>query len=151
MIYLEKKNLILVILALAIGTSGLGMGIYSIVTFQGMEGPIGPPGPPGEDGSDGIDGIDGEDGINGTDGTDGVNGVNGTDGIDAPGSIILGILNPNHQTTISGVIEIKVLVVLKKVPLDYSFRGNKCRLFEGRAILILRSGTNIASVSESVK
>ncbi|MHA1109873.1 MAG: collagen-like triple helix repeat-containing protein [Promethearchaeota archaeon] len=50
------------IIALIIGASGLGIGAFSIIRFQLVEGPIGPEapeGPPGDDGSDGSNGIDG--------------------------------------------------------------------------------------------
>ena len=107
---MENKNLIMFVLALAIGTSGLGMGIYSVISYQVIEGPAGPQGPSGEDGKDGINGVDGINGTDGIDGVDGVDGINGTDGIDAPGSIVIGILAPGHQDIISGIIEIKALV-----------------------------------------
>jgi hypothetical protein len=45
----ENKSSLLGIIALIIGASGLGIGTFSIVNFQVVEGP---PGPPGEDGED---------------------------------------------------------------------------------------------------
>jgi len=58
---IENKGTIFGIIALIIGASGLGLGAFSIISIQMIEGEQGPP---GEDGTDGIDGIDG---INGTD------------------------------------------------------------------------------------
>ena len=53
----------LVIISLIIGASGLGVGIFSMLRFQVVEGPQGPP---GTDGQDGVDGEDGSDGVDGT-------------------------------------------------------------------------------------
>ncbi|MBN2154691.1 MAG: hypothetical protein JW776_01425 [Candidatus Lokiarchaeota archaeon] len=53
----------LVIISLIIGASGLGIGVFSVLRFQVVEGPQGDP---GADGTDGTDGVDGLDGINGT-------------------------------------------------------------------------------------
>lgn len=52
---MENKNLIVAILALGFGLSGIGLGTYAAVVR-------GPPGPPGQDGADGNDGTDGTDG-----------------------------------------------------------------------------------------
>ncbi|KKN28468.1 hypothetical protein LCGC14_0853970 [marine sediment metagenome] len=60
----KSKNSLFGIIALIIGASRLGLGAFSVVNFQTIEGPQGIP---GNDGQDGIDGIDG---INGTDGQD---------------------------------------------------------------------------------
>ena len=57
------KSTALIILSLVIGASGLGIGAYSLVKFQIIEGPDGPIGPTGEDG---VDGVNGTDGINGS-------------------------------------------------------------------------------------
>ena len=63
----NKSSIIGIVIAIIIGTAGLGLGTYTIVQDMITEGAQGPP---GEDGTDGIDGIDG---------------INGTDGNDAPG------------------------------------------------------------------
>lgn len=52
----------LTILALIIGVSGLGVGVFSAIRFQTVQGPIGPEGPQGPTGNDGTDGTDGIDG-----------------------------------------------------------------------------------------
>jgi len=67
----ENKSSLFGIIAIIIGASGLGLGAFSVVNFQVVEGPQGDD---GQDGQDGINGTDGLDGINGTDGIDGVNG-----------------------------------------------------------------------------
>ena len=67
---MENKSTIFGIIALIIGGAGLGLGVFSVISFQGIEGLQGPSGEDGIDGTDGIDGIDGTDGINGTDGKD---------------------------------------------------------------------------------
>jgi len=67
----ENKSSLFGIIAIIIGASGLGLGAFSVVNFQVVEGPQGDD---GQDGQDGIEGTDGLDGINGTDGIDGVNG-----------------------------------------------------------------------------
>jgi parallel beta-helix repeat protein len=77
---------VLVVLALLIGVSGVGLGAYS--TF--FQTPV--TGPPGEDGEDGLDGVD------------------GVDGKDAPGGIVVGILDPDSHDIVSGVIEIRALI-----------------------------------------
>lgn len=59
----KNKSTVFGIIAIIIGASGLGLGVFSIVNFQIVEGPQGSP---GIDGGDGNDGIDGKDGINGT-------------------------------------------------------------------------------------
>lgn len=53
---MENKNLIVTLLALGFGLSGIGLGTYATVVR-------GPPGPPGQDGTDGNDGTDGTDGM----------------------------------------------------------------------------------------
>jgi len=68
------KSTFVVVLALMLGMSGVGLGAYSTF-FQ-----VGAPGIDGTDGTDGIDGVDG------TDGTDGVNGTDGADGEDGAGA-----------------------------------------------------------------
>ncbi len=45
----ENKSSLIGIIALIIGVSGVGVGTFSVVNFQVVEGP---PGPPGEDGED---------------------------------------------------------------------------------------------------
>jgi len=57
----ENRSSLFGIIAIIIGASGLGLGVFSVVNFQVMEGPQGPPG------NDGQDGIDGTDGVNGID------------------------------------------------------------------------------------
>ncbi len=63
------KGTALIIAALVVGTAGLGVGVFSVIQYEQVEGPQGPPG------IDGINGIDGIDGVNGTDGVDGKNGT----------------------------------------------------------------------------
>ncbi|MFX1500821.1 MAG: hypothetical protein ACFFDH_07640 [Promethearchaeota archaeon] len=104
---IENKSSLFGIIAIIIGASGLGFGIFSVVNFQVVEGPQGPPG------EDGIEGIDGVDGINGTDGVDGINGTDGKDGVDgkdAPGGIVVGLLEPDQGESISGNMTIRALV-----------------------------------------
>lgn len=92
----NSKASALAIVALVVGAAGIGVGSFSAIKFQIVEGLPGADGGDGTDGidgingTDGIDGIIGTDGIDGTDGTDGIDGTNGTDGI--PGSdMIVGI------------------------------------------------------------
>lgn len=59
----KNKSNVFGIIAIIIGASGLGLGAFSIVNFQIVEGPQGSP---GLDGVDGGNGVDGKDGINGT-------------------------------------------------------------------------------------
>ena len=99
----KNKGSLFGIIALVIGASGLGLGAFSIVNFQTIEGPQGPP---GQDGEDGIDGTNGTDGINGTDGTDG---VNGTDGQDLVG-LQVGILDPDQNEIVSGLVSVRILL-----------------------------------------
>jgi len=99
----KNKSSLFGIIALIIGASGLGLGAFSVVNFQIVEGPQGPP---GQDGQNGIDGIDGMDGINGTDGTEG---INGTDGQDMVG-LRVGILDPDHNEIVSGLVSIRILL-----------------------------------------
>jgi len=54
----ENKGSLFGIIAIIIGASGLGLGAFSIVNFQVVEGP---PGGDGQDGTDGVDGTDGQD------------------------------------------------------------------------------------------
>ncbi|MFX0031406.1 MAG: right-handed parallel beta-helix repeat-containing protein [Candidatus Hodarchaeota archaeon] len=108
---MKNRSSIFAIIALIIGASGLGLGVFSVVNFQIVEGPQGAP---GQDGQDGIDGVDG---------------VNGTDGKDAPGGIVVGILDPDNGQTISGVVKIRALVYGTEL---YS-------------ISILRNGTEIGT------
>ena len=51
------KGSALTIIALIIGAGGLGVGVFSMIQFQVVEGPQGEPG---------IDGPNGDDGLNGT-------------------------------------------------------------------------------------
>lgn len=55
----ENKSSLFGIIAIIIGASGLGLGAFSGVNFQLVEGPHGPPGQDGQDGIDGIDGLNG--------------------------------------------------------------------------------------------
>ena len=97
----ENKSSLVGIIAIIISASGLGLGVFSNVNFQVVEGP---PGPPGADGQDGIDGT------NGLDGLDGTNGLNGTDGQDAAGGLVVGILDPDQGDVVWGEIIIRALV-----------------------------------------
>ena len=85
----ENKSSLFGIIAIIIGASGLGLGVFSVVNFQTIEGI------PGDDGQEGIDGDDGQDGI---------------DGDDAPGGIIVGILDPDEGETISGNVTIRAMI-----------------------------------------
>ena len=80
------KSTILVVLALLIGISGVGLGAYSAFFQQPIQGP------PGQDGEDGLDGLDGE------------------DGADAPGDIVVGILDPDFNDRVDGIVEIRALI-----------------------------------------
>jgi hypothetical protein len=84
-----------------LGVSGVVIGAFSAINFQVIEGPQ------GTQGFQGPQGLSGQDGLNGT---DGLNGLNGTDGQDAPGGIIVGILDPDYGETISGDITIRALI-----------------------------------------
>jgi hypothetical protein len=65
----ERTLIILTIVAVIVGASGLGIGTYSVLNFQVAEGPQGVP---GVNGLDGENGLPGADGVNGTDGLDGI-------------------------------------------------------------------------------
>lgn len=82
----ENKSFLFGIIAIIIGASGLGLGVFSIVNFQVVEGPEGPP---GEDGQDGID---------------------GTDGVGALGGLVVGILDPDYGEILSGNVTIRALI-----------------------------------------
>ena len=56
-----NKSSIVGIIAIILGAAGLGIGTFSVINFQTVEGPQGPPGQDGNDGTDGIDGTDGQD------------------------------------------------------------------------------------------
>lgn len=88
----ENKSSLFGIIAIIIGASGLGVGAFSVINFQVLEGPQGIP---GDDGHDGVDGLDG---------------INGTDGHDAPGGIAVGILDPDDGDLISGEIIIRAMI-----------------------------------------
>ncbi|MHA1112791.1 MAG: hypothetical protein ACTSRE_17015 [Promethearchaeota archaeon] len=60
------KGTALIIAALVVGAAGLGVGIFSVIQYELVEGPQGPQGLPGLDGIDGVNGTDGVDGKNGT-------------------------------------------------------------------------------------
>ncbi len=62
----NNKGIALIIISLVVGATGVGLGAYSIIKYEVIQGPAGPQGLPGEPGSDGADGVDGIDGINGT-------------------------------------------------------------------------------------
>ena len=85
----ERKIPIFSIIAIILGASGLGLGAYSVFSFQVVEGPIGEVGPVGEDGLVGEDGQDGE---------------------DAPGGLIVRILDPDYGETVLGNIMIRALI-----------------------------------------
>jgi len=57
----ENKSTIFGIIALIIGATGLGLGVFSVISLQAVEGEQGLPGEDGQDAVDGIDGIDGTD------------------------------------------------------------------------------------------
>ncbi|MBA7701650.1 hypothetical protein ES703_110393 [subsurface metagenome] len=76
----ENRSSVFGIIAIIIGASGLGLGAFSVMNFQLVEGPSG---------EDGLDGIDGE---------------------DAPGGLIIGILEPDDGETIQGVIIIRAII-----------------------------------------
>ncbi len=62
----NNKGLALIVISLVVGATGIGLGAYSIIQYEVIQGPEGPQGPQGEPGTDGTDGVDGVDGINGT-------------------------------------------------------------------------------------
>jgi len=76
----KNKCSLFEIIEIIIGAYGLRLGAFSVVTFQMIERPQGPPG------QDGQDGIDGE---------------------DAPGNIVVGILDPDHREVMSGNVIIR--------------------------------------------
>ena len=76
----ENRSTLFGIIALIIGVSGLGLGAFSVVNFQVVEGP------PGQDGQDGIDGED------------------------APGGFIVRILDPDNGESVKGNITIRALI-----------------------------------------
>lgn len=82
----ENKSSLFGIIALIIGATGLGIGVFSVVNFQVIEGPQGPS---GDDGQDGLDGDDGQ---------------------DAPGGILVAILDPDHGEIVIGKKIIRTLV-----------------------------------------
>ncbi len=79
----ENKSSLFGIIALIIGATGLGVGVFSVVSFQMIEGPQGLP---GDDGQDGIDGKD------------------------ALGGILVAILEPHHGEIVTGKKIIRTLV-----------------------------------------
>jgi len=99
------RSTFLIILTLLIGASGLGLGVYSSFIQQPLQGL------PGQDGVNGVDGVDGK------------------DGADAPGSIVVGILDPDQNDLLSGIVEIKALIA-----------GS-----DGYSISVLRNGTEIGT------
>ncbi len=124
---MENRSSLFGIIAILIGAVGVGLGMFSVVNFQLVQGPQGLPGQDGQDGQDGIGGIDGLDGINGTDGTDGQDGINGLDGINAPGYYCnSGIEVQQALDSIgssSGTIIINVSIVLN-APIQINGGGN---------------------------
>lgn len=54
---LENRSSLFGLIAIIIGAAGLGVGAYSVVNFQVVEGPQGPPGQDGDDGPPGSLGI----------------------------------------------------------------------------------------------
>jgi hypothetical protein len=104
---------ILSIIGVILGASGLGVGAFSLINLQVVEGPQGSQGPSGLNGTDGLDGIDGLNGTDGQDGKDGLNGTDGQDGIDgqdAPGTITVGILDSDYGEIISGNVTIRAII-----------------------------------------
>jgi hypothetical protein len=85
--------------------------IATIELTPGPEGPQGPTGPAGPEGSQGLPGED------------------GTDGQDAPGGIIVGILDPDYGETLSGNVTIRAIIFGSE---DYT-------------LSILRNGTEIGT------
>ncbi|MFX0207543.1 MAG: hypothetical protein ACFFDT_16270, partial [Candidatus Hodarchaeota archaeon] len=82
----ERAYIALSFIAVILGVSALGIGTYSVINFQMVEGPQGLQGPQG------------------------LSGLNGTDGRDAPEGIIVGIVDPNYGDIISGNITIRAIV-----------------------------------------
>ena len=62
----NNKSNALMIISLVIGAFGVGLGTFSIIRYEIIEGPEGPQGLQGDPGVDGINGTDGDDGVNGT-------------------------------------------------------------------------------------
>lgn len=79
----ENKSSLFGIIALIIGASGLGLGAFSVVNFQVVEGPQGLPGQEGQDG------IDGE---------------------DAPGGLLVKIIDPDNEDMVFGNITIRAII-----------------------------------------
>lgn len=92
----ENKSSLFGIIAIIIGASGLGIGAFSVVNFQTVEGPQGLP---------------------------------GDDGQDAPGGLLVGILDPDDGEVVSGSVTIRTLIY-----------GS-----ESYTIQILRNGTEIGT------
>jgi hypothetical protein len=84
-----EKIQTLSVIAIILGASGLGLGAYSAINFQVIEGIEGPQGPQGQKGIDGLNGVDGQ---------------------DAPGGITVGILDPDSGEIISGNVTIKAII-----------------------------------------
>lgn len=82
----EGKGTALGLIAVILAASGLGLTGYNMYLTQGVKG---------------------ADGKNGSDGEDGIDGDNGTD---APGSITVGILDPDMGEVVSGNVSIRALV-----------------------------------------
>jgi hypothetical protein len=91
----ENRSSIVGIIAMIIGASGLGIGTFAVINFQVIQGLAGPP---GQDGTDGLDGLNG------------INGTDGLDGKDAPGGLVVGILDPDYGETVSGDVIIRALI-----------------------------------------
>ncbi len=84
-------------IAVILGATGLGVGAYSVISVQ--TGAV--------KGGDGVDGANGDDGA---DGDDGATGQEGDDGQDAPGDIVIGILDLDEGETVSGTVIIRAMV-----------------------------------------
>ena len=92
----ENRSSIFGIIALILGAGGLGLGAFSVVNFQVVDGPQGLP---------------------------------GEDGTDAPGEIVIGILDPDQGEVISGEVTIRALIA-----------GS-----EQYTVSVLRNGTEIGT------
>jgi heme/copper-type cytochrome/quinol oxidase subunit 2 len=79
----ERAYIALSFVAVILGVSALGIGTYSVINFQMVEGPQG---------------------------ASGLNGTDGLNGQDAPGGIIVGIVDPDYGDTISENITIRAIV-----------------------------------------
>ena len=84
----RNKMSAIAMIAVILGAAGLGAGAYSVISVQ----------------TGAIEGDDGDDGDTGAIGT------KGDEGQDAPGGIVVGLMDPDDGETVSGNVTIRAMV-----------------------------------------